>query len=145
MLFNAMRSARASRHHVFVLAVLMAAASVTGMVAAGEPAPAAQKLDIGFRTTPDPPRSGQNTVEVSLKLADGSPVNDAQVTVVYFMPAMPAMNMPEMKTSIALVPAGKGTYRGGGSLVMAGTWTVTVTATRAGKPLGTRKLSVIAR
>jgi hypothetical protein len=28
-------------------------------------------------------------------------VNDAQVTVVYFMPAMPAMNMPEMKTSIA--------------------------------------------
>jgi hypothetical protein len=72
-------------------------------------------------------------------------VDDAEVSVVYYMPAMPAMNMPEMKSSVSLKPAGKGLYRGKGSLVMGGTWNVTITASRSGKTLGTRKLSVIAR
>jgi hypothetical protein len=125
---------------------LVAAVLFAGVAPAGEPAVRpAPKLDIGFRNIPDPPRSGKNSVEVTLKLADGTTVDDAQVAVVYYMPAMPSMNMPEMKTRMELQPAGKGIYRGGGSLVMRGTWNVTITATQAGKPLGTRKLSVIAK
>ena len=117
-----------------------------GIVAASEPAaPPLPKLEISFRSIPDPPRSGQNSVEVTLKRADGTTVNDAQVVVVYYMPAMPSMTMPEMRTSVALLPAGKGVYRGNGSLVMSGTWNVTVTATQGGKPLGSRKLAVIAK
>jgi hypothetical protein len=134
------------RQRSIVLASLAAAMLGGGAVFAGEPAaqPAPQ-LVIGFRNTPDPPRSGPNSMEVTLKRTDGTAVSDAQVTVVYFMPAMPSMSMPAMKISVTLQPAGPGVYRGSGSLVMAGTWNVTITAARAGKPLGSRKLSVIAR
>ena len=125
---------------------LIAGVLAMGVASAAEPAtqPSA-KLSIGFRNIPDPPRSGSNSVEVTLKNADGTAVSDAQVTVVYFMPAMPAMSMPAMKTSLTLQPAGQGLYRGKGSLVMGGTWNVTITAARGGTPLGSRKLSIIAK
>jgi hypothetical protein len=116
-------------------------------LSAGEPASqvTSPKLDIGFRNNPDPPRAGPNAIEVTLKLADGKTVDDAQVTVVYYMPAMPSMSMPEMKTSVTLRPAGNGIYRGNGSLAMGGTWNVTIAAKQAGKSLGSRKLSVVAK
>jgi hypothetical protein len=38
-----------------------------------------------------------------------------------------------------------GLYRGMGQLAMAGTWNVTVTATRDGEPLGRRNFSIVAK
>ena len=42
-------------------------------------------------------RLGDNTFEVMVT-QDGKPVTDAMVSTEFYMPAMPSMNMPEMRT-----------------------------------------------
>jgi nitrogen fixation protein FixH len=101
-------------------------------------------LQIVFRTL-EPPRSGANTVEVTVKQADGKPLTDATVTAEFRMPAMPSMNMPEMHTTVPLTHQGEGRYRGAGELVMSGTWNVTVAVARAGQPVATQRETVIAK
>jgi multidrug efflux pump subunit AcrA (membrane-fusion protein) len=113
--------------------------------APGPSAAPASALDIAFRALVDPPKTGENPFEVVLKDSTGNPVTDADVSVRFFMPAMPTMNMPAMQNSAALLHSGNGTYRGTGQVLMGGNWEVTVTATRAGKEIGSRKLSMIAR
>ena len=109
-------------------------------------APAAeQTLQISFKPIPDPPRSGDNTVEVTVLDAKGVAVTNATVEVRFFMAAMPTMNMPQMSSTFATKHAEKGRYRGTGKLVMGGTWEVTITVTRDGATLGRRKLTVNAR
>ena len=90
---------------------------------------------ITFRTIPDPPKTGDNQLEVTVKDAGGKPIDEAEVTVQFFMPAMPTMNMPAMRSDATLSPAGGGTYRGAGQVMMAGRWDVTVTVTRGGQRL----------
>lgn len=106
---------------------------------------AASKLDISFRSQPDPPRTGDNAFEVTLKDPSGQPIADAEVSVVFFMAAMPTMNMPAMRTETKLAPGGGGVYRGTGQVMMAGRWDVTVTASRGGQRLGSKVVTVIAR
>lgn len=101
-------------------------------------------MEIGFSSESGPPTSGENRFEVTVK-ENGSPVDDATITIVFSMPAMPSMNMPEMHTSARLQPAGGGRYRGSGQLSMAGTWNVRVTVTRNGHELGSKRLSIVAR
>lgn len=105
----------------------------------------AQRIDIAFRPQPDPPRTGDNTFEVVVRDPAGQPINDADVSVTFFMPAMPTMNMPAMRNSAKLPPAGGGTYRGSGQVIMAGRWDVTVDVTRGGQRLGSRQFAVVAR
>ena len=62
----------------------------------------------------------------------------------FFMPAMPAMGMAEMRTESRLNETGAGNYQGSGSLESGGTWQVTVTARRSGQVIATRQMSVIA-
>ena len=88
---------------------------------------------------------GENQFEVQVKDPAGQPVDDAEVEIVFFMPAMPSMNVPAMRSAVTLVSAGGGVYRGTGDVPMAGRWAVTVTVTRAGQRLGTRQLAVIVR
>jgi hypothetical protein len=95
--------------------------------------------------SPNPPKNGDNTVEVTVKQADGSPVTDATVAAVFSMPAMPTMNMPAMRTDVPLTHAGGGSYRGSGNLAMSGTWNVAITVTKDGTSLATKKLSVVAQ
>lgn len=101
-------------------------------------------IDIGFRTETDPPTSGDNAFEV-IVAQGGAPVSDATVVAVFSMPAMPSMNMPEMRTTVMLTPHGDGRYRGTGRLSMAGTWNVRLTVTRDSEELGTQNLSIVAR
>jgi Cu(I)/Ag(I) efflux system membrane fusion protein/cobalt-zinc-cadmium efflux system membrane fusion protein len=105
----------------------------------------ADRLDIAFRSQPDPPRSGENLFEVAVRDAAGQSVADAEVSVTLFMAAMPSMNMPAMRSDAALLHAGDGVYRGSGQVIMAGRWDVTVTVTRGGMRLGSRQLSFVAR
>jgi RND family efflux transporter MFP subunit len=105
----------------------------------------ASSLDITFRALVDPPKTGENPFEVVLKDSSGKPVTDAEVSVRFFMPAMPTMNMPAMQNSAALLHSGNGVYRGAAQVLMSGNWDVTVIAARAGKEIGSRKLSMIAR
>ena len=105
----------------------------------------AEGVAIDFRSQPDPPKSGDNTIEVTVRQPDGVAVTDATVTAVFSMPAMPAMNMPAMRSEARLTHVDGGRYRGIGQLSMAGTWNITVTASRAGQPIGRRAFSIVAR
>ena len=104
-----------------------------------------QGLGIQFQSKPDPPQSGSNAIEVSVTDRNGAPVTDATVTAVFSMPAMPAMNMPAMRSDAPLTHAGNGTYRGTGQLSMGGTWNVNVTVSRGTETLGTSRFSVVAK
>jgi RND family efflux transporter MFP subunit len=104
--------------------------------------PAAAQATIAMTTDPSPPRKGANTVRVKLTSADGRGIGGAQVTVTFFMAAMPAMGMAAMKTTIAAGDQGGGWYEGAGELGSGGTWQVTVTATQHGQTIATRQLSV---
>jgi Cu(I)/Ag(I) efflux system membrane fusion protein/cobalt-zinc-cadmium efflux system membrane fusion protein len=108
-------------------------------------ASATSQIDIAFRITPDPPKTGDNQMEVAVKDANGKPLDGADVSVQFFMPAMPTMNMPAMRNETKLAPAGGGVYRGPGQVMMAGQWQATVTVTRGGQRLGSRQIPVVAR
>lgn len=99
---------------------------------------------ITFKVNPDLPWSDGDKVEVSVTKA-GAPVVDAEVGAVFYMPAMPSMNMPEMRSTYRLRSIGDGAYRGSANLSMGGEWAVTVTALRGGEKLGSEKFSVFAK
>jgi Cu(I)/Ag(I) efflux system membrane fusion protein len=104
-----------------------------------------QAIDISFRSLADPPRTGENAFEVTLKDPAGVPVTDAAVTVRLFMPAMPTMNMPAMENDAGLPHVGAGVYRGPGQVMMGGRWDVTVTARRGTQQLGQRQFAIVAK
>lgn len=104
-----------------------------------------ERLSITFRSEPDPPRSGDNQFEAVVKAPDGKPVTDAEVSVLFFMAAMPSMSMPAMRNQVKLTHAGDGVYRGAGQVMMAGRWDVTVNVLRDGQRIGSHQLSVVAR
>ena len=115
--------------------------------ASTEPDPTANapSARITFRVEPDPAKAGaDNTFHVTVTGADGKPLNDAQVKVTLVMPAMPAMNMPEMRTSFDLASM-NGMYMGKGSLPSEGSWNVIVEASRSGKVIATFRSRLTAK
>jgi RND family efflux transporter MFP subunit len=104
--------------------------------------PMAQAAKIEFTTEPSPPRKGGNTFRVKLTDASGQPITAAQVTVTFFMPAMPAMGMAAMRTSATLTDKGNGLYEGAGELGSGGTWQVTITAQKNGQTLASKQMNV---
>ena len=104
--------------------------------------PAAPQAKIDFLTNPDPPTKGANVFRVRLADSNGAPVSRANVTVTFFMAAMPAMGMAAMNTTSKLTEKGAGQYEGTGTLASGGTWQVSITAQKNGQPVGTKQLSV---
>ena len=88
-------------------------------------------------------KSGENQFEVMVKGADGKPVNDADVSVVLVMPK--SATMAEMRNEVKLKPAGNGTYRGAGNVMMAGKWATTVMVMKNGKESAQKKVSLTAK
>jgi nitrogen fixation protein FixH len=123
---------------------------VTSGVAVQAPVARAQDKPSGIRakakvdltTDPSPAQKGSNTVRVKLTDPAGNPISGAEVTVTFFMAAMPAMNMAEMKTVVKGVDKGRGMYEGKGDLGSGGIWQVTVTAQQDGQTIVTKKLTV---
>ncbi|MBI2829256.1 MAG: FixH family protein [Acidobacteria bacterium] len=113
--------------------------------AMAEGAATGERLDIAFRPQPDPPRTGDNVLEVSVKDASGQPIPDAEVSVTFFMAAMPTMNMPAMRNETKLAPVGGGVYRGSGQVMVGGRWDVTVNVSKDGRRLGSRQFAVVAK
>ncbi len=105
------------------------------------PAGAAQ-ASIEFSTDPSPPRKGADTFRVKLADSAGAPVTGAEVTVTCFMPAMPAMGMGAMRTSITLSDKGSGLYEGRGELQTGGSWQVAIVARRNGQTVAQKQLTV---
>ena len=106
-------------------------------------APATGSVEITLTTQPSPPKMGETTFE-AMVMQGGQPVTDADVSVELFMPAMPAMKMPEMKSSTPLKHEGGGRYRGAGNVMMAGSWDATVSVKRGGQEIGTHKVPLVA-
>jgi RND family efflux transporter MFP subunit len=103
---------------------------------------AATQAKLELTTQPDPPRKGNNIFSVKLTDAAGSPMPGAQVNVTFFMPAMPAMGMAAMKTSLELTDKGGGLYEGSSELGSGGTWQVTLTAQKNGRVVGARHFTL---
>jgi Cu(I)/Ag(I) efflux system membrane fusion protein/cobalt-zinc-cadmium efflux system membrane fusion protein len=102
-------------------------------------------LKLTLRTSPDPPRAGENEFEVQVVDGGGAPVDDAEVRVQLSMPAMPSMNMPAMRAQVTLEHQKGGVFRGSGTVSMAGRWDVLVTADRNRRPLGSTRGVLIVR
>ena len=97
---------------------------------------------IAFSTDPATPAKGENVFRVKLTSARGAPLDGAAVTVTFYMPAMPAMGMSAMKTSVKLTPKGSGIYEGAGQLGSGGSWQVSITAEQNGKTIAVKQTRV---
>jgi membrane fusion protein, copper/silver efflux system len=120
-----------------------------GVGANASPANAAKinatvEATIAMTTEPDPPQRGSNTVRIALSDSSGKPIAGADVSVVFFMPAMPAMQMAAMKAVATPREESPGHYVATIELPMGGTWQVTVAASKGGESIASRELSVSA-
>ena len=79
---------------------------------------------------------------MKLTNADGTPLAGADVTVTFYMAAMPAMGMAAMNTSSKLIDKGIGMYEGSGSLGSGGTYQATISAQKNGQVIGATQLRV---
>ncbi|HEY3940405.1 MAG TPA: efflux RND transporter periplasmic adaptor subunit, partial [Bryobacteraceae bacterium] len=111
---------------------------------AGGPAASAKNVAaiVDFTTTPSPPHKGGNTFHIKLADTTGAPLDGADVTVTFYMPAMPAMAMAAMTTTAKLSGKGNGLYEGAGVLGSGGSWQVTITARKNGLILAAKQLRV---
>ena len=108
--------------------------SERGQAVDRKPGPATLELE----RPPAPPVTGANTITVMLKAADGTPIGDAVVSGELFMPVMESMG----KSVVVFRPEGSGRYVGAGTLSMAGSWQITVTAKRDGQTVATRTFNL---
>jgi hypothetical protein len=126
-----------------LLAVAMQTAIHTSVARAQDkPSGTEASAKVVLTTMPSPAQKGPNTVRVKLTDPAGNPIAGADVSVTFFMAAMPTMNMPEMKNVIKAADKGAGIYEGKGDLDSGGLWQVTVTAKQNGQTIATRKLTV---
>ena len=102
------------------------------------------QVTLEYSSNPSTPRAGSNAFRVKLTGAGGAAIAGAQVTVTFFMPAMPAMGMAAMRSVATLSDKGGGLYEGSGDLQMGGTWQVTVLATKTGQTITQKQFSVVA-
>jgi len=102
----------------------------------------APQANVELSTDPAPPRRGSNTIRVKLSEARGAPISGAEVSVTFYMPAMPAMGMAAMRTPVSLTDKGNGIYGGAGQLESGGTWQVTIVAKKNGQTVASKQLSV---
>jgi Cu(I)/Ag(I) efflux system membrane fusion protein/cobalt-zinc-cadmium efflux system membrane fusion protein len=103
------------------------------------------EVAIDFTTDPNPARKGSNLFHVKLSGATEQLLAGAQVTVTFFMAAMPAMGMGAMSTTTQLIQKTPGVYEGTGVLESGGTWQVTVTVKQNGQTIATKQLRVNAQ
>jgi RND family efflux transporter MFP subunit len=100
------------------------------------------QANLELSSDPAPPRKGSNVFRVKVTDASGAPVSGADVSMTFFMPAMPAMGMASMRTPVTLGDKGNGIYEGPGQLESGGTWQVTIVAKKNGQLIATKQLSV---
>ena len=105
---------------------------------------AAPQASIEFTSDPNPLVRGHNKVIVTLRDSKGAPISGAQVTVSFYMAAMPAMGMAAMRAQGTADDQGNGTYAANIELPSGGTWSLTIVASKDGHPIATKQLDVSA-
>ncbi len=106
------------------LAVLVTLLIPAALSAADVKTVRAGDLTVGLSIAPDPPRNGENRLDVTLADAAGQPVAPATLAFVWNMPAMGAM--PEMKGNGAVRADGAGRWSISYPLSMGGDWFLTL-------------------
>lgn len=81
-------------------------------------------FEVGVATVPDIPRVGENDLIVKVRLADGNPASNVEVSAYAEMPAMGAMQA--MRAPADLVLTHDGLFIGAVDLRMRGAWPLTV-------------------
>src|SRR6266581_1728943 len=104
----------------------------------------APKANVQLTSDPSPPHKGGNVFRVKLADSSGAPISGAEVSVTFFMPAMPEMGMAAMRTPMTLSQRGSGIYEGSGQLGSGGTWQVTILARKDGQTIASKQISVTA-
>jgi RND family efflux transporter MFP subunit len=112
-----------------------------GVSAAGQDAHTA---GIEMKTDPNPPQRGKNNLTLILRDSFGVPIDGASVSIVFYMPAMPAMGMAAMRRVATATGAGNGTYRATINLDSGGGWQVSVSASKAGQQVATLQTNLTA-
>ena len=115
-----------------------------GANAAGQAAEAIPQASIEFTSDPNPLVRGHNKVIVTLRDSKGAPIPGAQVTVSFYMAAMPAMGMAAMHAQGTADDQGNGTYAANIELPSGGTWSLTITASKGGHTIATKQVDVSA-
>jgi len=100
----------------------------------------AADLDVQVAVEPDPPRTGENRLRVSIRDASGKPVDGAQLAFEYHMPSMGSM--PEMKGGGDVKAEGGGSYVVRYALAMQGDWYLSLGVDVPGHPHTLLKLKV---
>jgi Cu(I)/Ag(I) efflux system membrane fusion protein/cobalt-zinc-cadmium efflux system membrane fusion protein len=118
------------------------APAVSNTVQTSTTTPQSASANIEFSTDPAPPQKGRNTLRVKLTSASGAPVDGAVVNVTFYMPAMPAMGMAAMKTSVTLAGKGNGLYEDKGELGSGASWQVTITAQQNGRTIAVKQTRI---
>jgi len=108
-------------------------------------ASAGNDVTISVRSNPDVSRAATNTVEVQVRDRIGRPVTDADIELLFSMPAMPTMSMPAMRSTAHLIHVEEGLYRGAVALPMTGAWDVSVKALRDNRVLARVDTTLTAR
>jgi len=102
----------------------------------------APQANVEVTTEPTPPRRGSNIIRVRLVDSSGAPISGAEFSVTFYMPAMPAMGMAAMRTTVPLSDKGNGLYEGAAQLESGGTWQVTIIAKKNGQTVASKQMSV---
>jgi Cu(I)/Ag(I) efflux system membrane fusion protein/cobalt-zinc-cadmium efflux system membrane fusion protein len=110
--------------------------------ASGASAMNAPQANAELSSEPSPPSKGSNVFRVKLTDASGSPISGAEISVTFFMPAMPAMGMASMRTPVVLSDKSNGVYEGSGVLGSGGTWQTTILAKKNGQIITSKQQSV---
>ena len=90
----------------------------------------AGSYEVQVKMDKNPPITGQNKMEISIKDDKGGNVTDATVVVEYVMPAMPGMPAMNYKAKAELNGS---RYLATVNFSMSGAWAVNIKITRAGK------------
>lgn len=93
-----------------------------------------KEINISFSSDSGSTKVGDNTFRIILTDVDGIPIEDANVDVLFYMPAMPSMGMPAMSVTAKGNHSTNGQYIAKTDIPMGGSWQVKVTAAMPGKP-----------
>jgi multidrug efflux pump subunit AcrA (membrane-fusion protein) len=115
-----------------------------GANSAGQTADTTPQASVEFTSDPNPLVRGHNKVSVNIRDFKGTPISGAQVTISFYMAAMPAMGMAGMRAQGTAVDQGKGTYSANIDLPSGGTWSLTITASKGGNTIATKQVNVSA-
>ena len=115
-----------------------------GANAAGQATEAIPQASIEFTSDPNPLVRGRNKVIVTLRDSKAAPISGAQVTVSFYMAAMPAMGMAAMRAQGIADDQGNGIYAANIELPSGGTWSLTIVASKGGHTIATKQMDVSA-